>query len=70
MATPKAAAIAISTVQSTERRACSPVRHRVISIKPAATASPTEVPVDAGGQAAEEAPASDGVRGEEDEPAS
>ena len=36
MAIPNAAAIAMSTVQSTERRACSPVRQRVSSIKPAA----------------------------------
>ena len=34
MAIPNAAAIAMSTVQSTERRACSPVRQRVSSIRP------------------------------------
>ena len=61
-------AVRLGEVRAIERFGA--VAAAALPVAPEPTASPTEVPVDASGQAAEEAPAGDGAPGEVDEPAS
>ena len=61
-------AVRLGEVRAIERFGA--VAAAALPVAPEPTASPIEVPVDSGGQDAEEAPASDGAPGDVDEPAS